>query len=127
MKKFIYTLAASILCGCSSTETSLVTIASQYGAMCDGESSALCKMLIYKTQDNQNWYVTYPLKGFPYEQGYEYVIKVSGDAANTWEYEGTVSKKKKTSEGVSPYIVWDETWTEHSTPCEELMKRHEEK
>ena len=83
-------------------------------------------MLIYKTQDSQNWYVMYPLKGFPYEQGYEYVIKVSGDAANTWEYEGTVSKEKKTSEGVSPYIVWDETWTEYSTPCEELMKRHEE-
>ena len=106
MKKFIYTLAAVILCGCSSTETSLVTIASQYGAMCDGESSALCKMLIYKTQDNQNWYVMYPLKGFPYEQGYEYVIKVSGDAANTWEYEGTVSKEKKTWAGLPSGISW---------------------
>lgn len=107
-----------LLAGCSSDK--LLVVASMRGAICDGESNCLFPCYLVKETGDAQWsYMALDkLQGFPYEWGHEYVIKISKDG----EYEGIESKTKKTSEGVDPLDIYDESWG-YNTPCEQRYER----
>lgn len=116
MKKFrILWLVCSlfVLCACEDKEKILLlTVASEKGS-CFVVGEFPC--YIVKFNKNDNWTtITESIKGFDYEPGYEYVIKVREkhiknppeDYLGEYFLIDVISKEKKDSENLPPKPDW---------------------
>lgn len=117
-KNILFIPILLFLASCSSSR--VLTIASKYGTICDGESGCICRSYFVKESNNSSWQLMdlLELKGFPYELGYEYKIIVNSDGV----YDHTVSKTKKDSEGPFPTRIFDESWG-WNTRCEDVYEK----
>ena len=113
IRKIIYLAFIAITMSCSSSH--YLTVASMRGVICDGESGCLTPCYLVKSGDT-NWRLEF-IDNFPYEEGYEYKIEVDGNSEDRYVYDRTVSKTKKTSEGVNEWDIWNKEWGSN-TPCE---------
>lgn len=126
MKKFLFAaLLAMLVCSCSTADVRYITIASERGYMCDGESGMLNPCFLVKDRKGDNWDLEYGLEFNGYERGYEFEVEaeeIDKIPQEKW-YRIThiISKKKKTSANL-PNRLYDENWPRMT--CEEFYKKY---
>ena len=116
----VIAISLSLVLGCSSSSEQVMTIASQYGMICNGHG-IIERHFICKRANSGIWQYA-QLFGFDYVPGYEYVVMVCDidGMGNAFRVETVLSKVEKTSTGIPEYMAqYDDQMV--GLPCDSVF------